>query len=91
MQKTGPKTPTTMKRYIVISTRGGFPSAFPPKDPLPPMYVGWQQFDDLDDAKRYAAKAAGERNRPHHVVELVGTQLPIYDPEIGWEPYHRDG
>jgi len=46
----------------------------------------FRSFDTEQEAKEYAAKRAGQTTEPYFVVRLIGTEMPIYDPEIGWVP-----
>lgn len=49
------------------------------------IYFG-DSFDTIEEAKRVAAIRAGITGDAHYVLHLVGTQQPVYDPEIGWVP-----
>lgn len=71
-----------MKTYLVVRPS---PRNSDREEHLPRVYFG-DVFDTLEEAKQVAARRAGISGDAHYVTELVGTQEPIYDPDIGWVP-----
>lgn len=81
-----------MNKFWLVLRKGTSRVSEAQRDPEPRVYYVTVhdtepalEFKSLHEAKMFAAERAGQTGQPHLVVEVLGQEMPVYDPQVGWE------
>lgn len=44
------------------------------------------EYPTLARARAAATRSATQTNSPRYVARILGAQVAVYDPDVGWEP-----